>query len=134
MNNYYNNIPVAPAPMSAPAPVPVAPAPMSAPAPVPVAPAPMSAPAPVPVAPAPVQNCGAVAYISGYVNNVYNGKKYTYVDVRVVANNGNYTDFKIAYPIGKGIYQLGTYINVNCTIKMFYDKTKNCFITTFYAD
>ena len=119
MNNYYNNIPVAPAP----APAPVAPAP--------VAPAPV---APAPVAPAPVQNCGAVAYISGYVNDVYNGKKYTYVTVRVVANNGNYTDFKIAYPIGKGNYQLGTYVNVNCTIKQFYDKTRNCFVTTFYAD
>lgn len=101
-------------------------------APAPVAPAPVAPVAQAPVAP--VQNCGAVAYISGYVNEVYNGKKYTYVTVRVVADNGNYTDYKIAYPIGKGNYQLGTYINVNCTIKQFYDKTKNCFITTFYAD
>lgn len=85
-------------------------------------------------APAPVKNCGAVAYISGYVNEVYNGKKYTYTTIRVVADNGNYTDYKIAYPIGKGNYQLGTYINVNCTIKQYYDKTRNCFLTSFYAD
>ena len=92
------------------------------------------APAVAPTTVAPVQNCGAVAYISGYVNEVYNGKKYTYTTIRVVADNGNYTDYKIAYPIGKGNYQLGTYINVNCTIKQFYDKTRNCFITSFYAD
>lgn len=74
----------------------------------------------------------AVANIAGTVTNVYHGKKYTYVTVRVTDNSG-YCDYKIACNKDSKC-KIGDVVSVNCTIKQFYDSDKKSFITTFYEN
>lgn len=74
----------------------------------------------------------AVASIAGEVTNVYHGKKYTYVTVRVTDNKG-YCDYKIACNKDSKCKN-GDVVSVNCTIKQFYDIDKKAFITAFYEN